>query len=75
MTPSSAEDSATATERPVDLTRPTISVEDAGRVLGISRGLAYQGVRDGSIPSLRVGRRILVPTARLLELLGERRAA
>jgi excisionase family DNA binding protein len=50
----------------------TLSVEAAATLLGISRGLAYQGVQDGSIPSVRVGRRVLVPVARLYrELLGE----
>jgi excisionase family DNA binding protein len=48
----------------------TLTVEQAGRLLGISRGLAYQGVRDGSIPSISIGRRRLVPRARLLELVG-----
>ena len=51
--------------------KPVMTVEEVADVLGISRGLAYEGVRDGSIPSLRVGRRILVPRARLAELLGE----
>ena len=47
-----------------------MTVEQAARLLGISRGLAYQGVRDGSIPSISIGRRRLIPTARLLELVG-----
>jgi excisionase family DNA binding protein len=47
-----------------------LTVEQAARLLGISRGLAYQGVRDGSIPSISIGRRRLIPTARLLELVG-----
>jgi excisionase family DNA binding protein len=50
--------------------RPTLTVEQAAKLLGISRGLAYQGVREGSIPSIRIGRRILIPTARLQALLG-----
>jgi excisionase family DNA binding protein len=49
----------------------TLSVEEAAKLLGISRGLCYQGVRDGSIPSISIGRRRLVPRTRLLELLGE----
>jgi excisionase family DNA binding protein len=48
-----------------------MSVEEAAELLGLSRGAAYQGVRSGDIPALRVGRRWLVPRARLLELLGE----
>ena len=48
------------------------SVEQAAQVLAISRSAAYRAVRTGEIPSLRVGRRVVVPRARLLELLGER---
>lgn len=47
----------------------TITVEQAGRELGISRGLAYEGVRTGAIPAVRVGRRYLVPRAALDRLL------
>ena len=55
---------------------PTISVERAGEILGISRRSAYRAAANGEIPTVRVGRRILVPSPRLLELLGvvERRA-
>lgn len=49
---------------------PTISVERAGEVLGISRSSAYRAVRAGELPTIRVGRRLLVPTSRLLDLLG-----
>jgi excisionase family DNA binding protein len=48
----------------------TISVEDAARWLGISRGLAYEAARRGELPTIRLGRRLLVPRARLLELVG-----
>lgn len=51
-------------------TTPTISVEDAGKVLGLSKDSAYKAAHAGQIPTLRFGRKILVPTARLLELLG-----
>ena len=50
--------------------RPTLTVDMAASVLGISRNSAYEGVRSGQIPSVRIGRRILVPTARLIDLLG-----
>jgi Helix-turn-helix domain len=33
--------------------RLTYTVEEAGQVLGISRGLAYEMVREGTLPSLR----------------------
>jgi excisionase family DNA binding protein len=47
-----------------------MTVEEAGEKLGISRSLAYAGVANGTIPSVRVGRRILVPTGALLAMLG-----
>lgn len=48
----------------------TISVEQAGLVLGVSRELAYKGVACGDIPVIRVGpKRLRVPTARLLAML------
>jgi len=49
---------------------PIISVEEASTLLGISRRSAYRAATNGEIPSLRLGRRVLVPTARLLDLLG-----
>jgi excisionase family DNA binding protein len=44
----------------------TLSVEDASRFLGISRSATYEAVRGGILPSLRIGRRIPIPTQRLL---------
>lgn len=48
----------------------TYSVMEAARILGISRNSAYEGVRRGEIPVIRVGGRILVPAATLNRLLG-----
>lgn len=50
--------------------RPTITVEEAAQVLGISRNSAYEAAHSGELPVVRLGRRLLVPTARLLKLLG-----
>jgi excisionase family DNA binding protein len=49
--------------------RLTLTVEEAAEVLGISRTLAYELVRRGALPSLRLGRRLVVPRAGLLALL------
>ncbi|HET6665286.1 MAG TPA: helix-turn-helix domain-containing protein [Acidimicrobiales bacterium] len=49
--------------------RLTISVEEAGRLLGISRGLAYELVNRGELPSVRLGRRIVVPRRALDRML------
>jgi excisionase family DNA binding protein len=51
-------------------TKATITVEEAARLLGIGRGLAYAAVADGTLPAIRVGRRLLIPKAALLALLG-----
>ena len=60
-------------------TEPTVTVERAGRVLGISRGAAYAAAESGDLPVIRIGaRRIVVPTAALLRMLhvdGSRPAA
>ena len=49
---------------------PILTVEQTAKVLGISRGLAFTAVRAGDIPSIRIGRRILVPRDRLRQMLG-----
>lgn len=54
--------------------RATLSVEEAAGILGISRALAYTLVTKGDIPSLRLGRRIVVPRKALDELLDRARA-
>ena len=46
-----------------------VTVEEAGRLLGISRGLAYDLVRQGVIPSIRLGRRVVIPRRRLVALV------
>jgi hypothetical protein len=48
---------------------PTVSVERAGAIFGISRASAYGAVHDGSIPSIRLGRRLVVPSAAILKML------
>ena len=51
----------------------TLTIDEAARWLGISRGSAYEAARSGEIAGvvvIRVGRRLLVPRAPLLELLG-----
>lgn len=52
----------------------TLTVERAGRLLGISRGLAYELLRRGEIPSVRLGRRIVVPARAIDEILDIRSA-
>ena len=44
-----------------------VSVDEAARLLGVSRDLVYDLVRRGELPAVRLGRRIVVPL-RSLEL-------
>jgi len=56
--------------RPIPSTpRLTLTVEEAAEALGISRALAYEAVKRGEIPHIRIGKRILVPKAQLDRLL------
>ena len=48
----------------------TLSVQDAAILLGVSARVAYRAAERGQIPVFRLGRRVLVPTGRLLQLLG-----
>jgi excisionase family DNA binding protein len=45
------------------------SVPEAARLLGISRAFAYELVARGELPHLRLGRRIVVPRAAIVELV------
>ena len=45
---------------------PTISVAQAGALLGLGRSGSYEAVRRGELPVLRFGRRMVVPTARAM---------
>lgn len=50
--------------------RRTFTVEEAARLLGVSRGVAYESARRGELPAIRLGRRLVIPRQRLEELLG-----
>lgn len=41
-----------------------------GQVLGIGRNQTYEAAKRGEIPTLRLGKRWVVPVPRLLALLG-----
>jgi excisionase family DNA binding protein len=48
---------------------PTMKVDAIAKVLGISRASAYEAVRTGQIPSFTIGRRRVVPTAAVRQML------
>lgn len=52
--------------------RATITVDELASVLQVSRASAYEAVRQGTIPSIRIGdRRLIVPVPALMAVLGE----
>lgn len=50
--------------------RPTLRVKEAAVLLDISLAGAYEAVHRGELPVIRIGRRILVPTAALMAMVG-----
>lgn len=47
----------------------TITIDETAKLLGISRGTAYNLANEGKLPVVRLGRRLLVPTKALNGLL------
>ena len=56
-------------EHPGGACRVTHSVTEAANILGISRTTAYECVRTGELPSLRLRGRIVVPVIALEALI------
>ncbi|MBV9201239.1 MAG: helix-turn-helix domain-containing protein [Alphaproteobacteria bacterium] len=58
--------------------RKVITVPEAGEQLGLGRNAAYEAAKRGDIPTVRIGRRLLVPREaidRLLQRAMEQRSA
>jgi hypothetical protein len=53
----------------------SVPVEVAGKAFGLSRAAAYKAVREGQLPSVKIGSRYAVPTAALRRLLQIEEAA
>jgi excisionase family DNA binding protein len=51
--------------------RRTMTIVEAAKVLGVGRNQAYEAARRGEIPTIRIGKRLLVPLAALERLLQE----
>jgi excisionase family DNA binding protein len=47
----------------------TLTVAEAAELLGVSSDLVYDAVAEGSLPCIRLGRRVLVPRPALDRLL------
>ncbi|MER8431394.1 helix-turn-helix domain-containing protein [Mesorhizobium caraganae] len=56
-------------------TRGTITIIEAARRLGIGRNQAYEAAHRGEIPSIKIGKRLLVPKAALEKMLSGEAAA
>jgi len=48
---------------------PVLTIGEAATLLRIGRNSAYEAARRGEIPTIRLGRRLLVPLAALERLL------
>ncbi len=58
--------------------KKVLTIIEAAEELGISKGSAYEAARSGEIPTLRIGRRLIVPRAafdRMLEKAGKTEVA
>lgn len=49
--------------------RATATVDEIVPVIGVSRSACFDAIRRGDLPSIRVGRRVLVPVPALTALL------
>ena len=49
--------------------KKTLSIPEAGKALGIGRSAAYEAARTGQLPTIRIGKRLLVPIVALERLL------
>ena len=54
---------------PTTIERVTVSVDEAAAMLGISRTSAYEYIRTGHLPAIRMGRRLLIPLRALEDLV------
>jgi len=49
----------------------TVSVPEAGKMLSISRSLSFRLCKQGTIPCIKLGKRLRVPRAALMRMLEE----
>jgi len=52
----------------------TLDISEAAELLGISRNLAYELAKSGTLPVVKLGKRLLVPRRALEKLLEEAKA-
>jgi excisionase family DNA binding protein len=49
--------------------RRTVTIQEAAKILGVGRNKAYEAAHSGEIPTIKLGRRLLVPVAALERML------
>jgi excisionase family DNA binding protein len=49
--------------------RQTYKIEEAAKLLGIGRNQAYEAAKRGDFPTIKIGKRLLVPKAALDRLV------
>ena len=49
--------------------RRTYKMDEAAKLLGIGRNQAYEAAKRGEIPSIKIGKRVVIPKAALDKML------
>jgi len=55
--------------------RQTLKIEEAAKILGISRNTAYDAVKTGQLPTIKIGKRLLVPRIAIERMLSDNAGA
>jgi excisionase family DNA binding protein len=51
--------------------RRTVTIQEAARILGVGRDQAYNAARQGQLPVIRIGKRLLVSLPALNRMIDE----
>ncbi|MFJ5860849.1 helix-turn-helix domain-containing protein [Pseudarthrobacter sp. NPDC092439] len=49
--------------------RPTLTVAEAKEIAGVGLSQMYAAIKEGKVPSVRIGRRILIPRKKFMAML------
>jgi excisionase family DNA binding protein len=52
-----------------DIARQTIDIPEMAKLLGVSRNFGYEMAKTGTVRTIRLGRRIVVPVSEIARLL------
>ncbi len=51
--------------------KKVLTIMEAAEELGISKGSAYEAARTGAIPTIRIGKRLIVPRVAFDKMLAQ----